>query len=124
MLKKERRNFGRDSAVYAYWVKQIGDPDRDAERIAAISPITHTDRVKSPILLVHGDEDDIVPYEQSVAMKRALERSGRPTQLITLEDEGHSGWSDENQATVLSAIGQFLRANIGPGFKPGVETGR
>jgi len=124
MLKMERRIVGKDSAVYAYWVKQIGDPDRDAEGIAAISPITHTDRVKAPILLVHGDDDDIVPYEQSVAMKRALERSGRPTQLITLEDEGHSGWSDENQAAVLSAIGQFLRANIGPGFKPGVESGR
>ena len=115
-LKSRRKAYGEESAVYAYWMRQIGDPRRDAQRIAAVSPALHVDRVKAPILLVHGDADEIVPYQASVEMKKRLDKSGRPTQLITLEDEGHSGWTADNERLVMNAIGEFLKAKIGPGF--------
>ena len=65
---------------------------------------------------MHGDADEIVPYSQSVEMKKLLDKSGRQTELITLEDEGHSGWSNENEQRVLEAVGKFLQSNLGPGF--------
>ncbi len=51
-------------------------------------------------------------------MKKLLDKSGRPTQLITLEDEGHSGWTDDNERLVMNAIGEFLKEKIGPGYTP------
>ncbi|HEU4589802.1 MAG TPA: S9 family peptidase [Steroidobacteraceae bacterium] len=117
-LKSRRQRFGSDSELYQYWMKLIGDPERDAERIAAVSPTLHIDRIKAPILLAHGDADTIVPYGQSMKLKKLLDKSGRKTRLITLEDEGHSGWSPENERLVLEAVGQFLLANIGAGFDP------
>ena len=117
-LKSRRKAYGEESDVYAYWLGQIGDPKRDATRIAAVSPALHVDRVKAPILLVHGDADEIVPYQASMEMKKLLDKSGRPTQLITLEDEGHSGWTDANERLVMNAIGEFLKAKIGPGYTP------
>jgi dienelactone hydrolase len=119
-LKSRRQRFGTDSELYEYWMKQIGDPERDAERIAAVSPTQHIDRIKAPILLAHGDADVIVPYMQSMKLKKLLDKSGRKTELITLEDEGHGGWSLENERRVLEAVGQFLLSNLGDGFTPAV----
>jgi dipeptidyl aminopeptidase/acylaminoacyl peptidase len=115
-LKSRRKKFGSDSDLYLYWMKQIGNPERDAERIAAVTPSLHIDRIKAPILLAHGDTDGIVPYAQSLEMKKLLDKAGRKTELITLEDEGHSGWSTENEQRVLEAVGKFLQSNLGAGF--------
>lgn len=121
-LTSRRQRFGADSELYAYWMKQIGDPERDAERIAAVSPAQHIDRIKAPILLAHGDADLIVPYMQSMKLKKLLDKSGRKTELITLEDEGHNDWSPENERRVLDAVGRFLLSNLGEGFTAAVAT--
>ena len=71
-------------------------------------------KIKIPVLLIHGTEDFVVPIGQSRAMKKALERSGRKTELIELEKEGHSYWS-HNDMYALSAIDEFLWKNLGPG---------
>lgn len=120
-LKSRRRKFGADSEVYAYWMRTIGDPKADSERIAATSPALHVDRIQAPILLIHGDADDIVPYEQSKLMKKVLDKSGRKTELITLEDEGHSYWSSEHERQTLEATGRFLVEHLGAGFGQSVE---
>jgi dipeptidyl aminopeptidase/acylaminoacyl peptidase len=121
-LKTRRNLHGKKSELYSYWMKQIGDPDKDAERIAAVSPARHVDRIKAPILLVHGDADEIVPFAQSVQMKKLLDKSGRETELIELEDEGHSEWSEEDERQVLTAVADFLQARIGPGYQAHQET--
>jgi len=42
-----------------------------------------------PTLLLHGDNDTDVPYEQSVLMARELERRGVQHELVTLTGRGH-----------------------------------
>ena len=42
-----------------------------------------------PTLLLHGDKDTDVPYEQSVLMAEALKRHGVEHQLITMTNRGH-----------------------------------
>jgi dipeptidyl aminopeptidase/acylaminoacyl peptidase len=122
-LKTRRRMHGADSELYSYWMKQIGDPERDAQRIAAVSPITMVQQIKAPILLVHGDADRIVPHAQSLRMKKQLDKSGRNTQLISLEDEGHSDWSEESERRVMTALDAFVRKHIGAGFAAPGEHG-
>jgi len=119
-----RKKHGADSELYSYWMKQIGDPERDAERIAAVSPALHVDRVKAPILLVHGDADEIVPYAQSQELKKLLDKSGRKTQLITLEDEGTRAGRKKTKRLVLNALGDFLLTKIGPGYGIDRETSK
>jgi len=111
-----KRNWGSDSEGYTYWLKAIGDPDKDEARLREVSPLSQAARIKIPILLIHGSEDYIVPIAQSKAKKKALDKGGRPTALITLKGEGHSYWSAENQKLVLTAVDKFLWKNLGPGF--------
>lgn len=114
-LNWRRKKHGADSELYAYWKRQIGDPDADVARITAVSPARQVDRIKAPILLIHGDADDVVPISQSKDMKARLDKSGRHTQLIKLKDEGHSDWSEESLRLTMTTIRDFLNAHIGPG---------
>lgn len=53
------------------------------------SPVTHVSRKAPPVLLAHGDADDTVPYDQSVAFERALRDTGVPVSLLRVEGGVH-----------------------------------
>lgn len=115
-VRWKKKKYGTDSDVFAHFVKAIGDPDKDAEYIQAVSPTAHIDAIKIPVLLIHGDEDESVPFSQSEHMQELLQKSGRKTQLLRLEKEGHGGFAPETSKVVLSTIGRFLWENLGPGY--------
>lgn len=110
-----KREWGADSEGYTYWLTSIGDPKRDAAQLAATSPARRAADIRIPVLLIHGDEDGIVPLSQSIAMQKALGKAGRKAELITLVDEGHSRWSAESERRALIGIDRFLWEHLGPG---------
>jgi dipeptidyl aminopeptidase/acylaminoacyl peptidase len=115
-----KRNWGSDSDGYTYWLKAIGDPDVDEQKLREVSPARLVDRIKVPVLLIHGTDDYVVPIAQSRAMKKALDQAKMTTELVELEGEGHSGWSDDNEKLALATIDAFLWQHLGPGH--GVTT--
>ena len=110
-----KRRWGADSDGYTYWLEAIGDPEKVGPQLEATSPVRLAASIRAPLLLIHGTEDGIVPLDQSVDMKKALDKRGRPTELLKLKDEGHSGWSDRNEKQALAAIDRFLWQHLGPG---------
>ena len=56
---------------------------------AARSPLHAADRVEAPVILFQGDEDKVVPPEQSEAMHAALRARGVATALVVFEGEQH-----------------------------------
>ena len=65
-----------------------GTPD-DEKVYNAASPIVHVSRSSPPVLLLHGDSDDTVPYQQSVAMEAALRRVNVAVKLLRVTDGEH-----------------------------------
>ncbi|MBZ5582148.1 MAG: alpha/beta hydrolase [Acidobacteriia bacterium] len=63
-------------------------------KLRAISPIAAVHKGMPPFLCIHGDKDDQVSYEQSLAMADAMRQVGAACELITVEGGGHgmSGW--------------------------------
>lgn len=112
MMRWERTESGAGSDTYEYWLKSIGDPGEQGAELQAVSPIRHAADWRPPLLLIHGDRDDVVPIEQSRAMERALRRAGKPVRLIELENEGHSNWSSRNETRVLSELQRFLGEHL------------
>ncbi|MGD9597881.1 MAG: alpha/beta fold hydrolase [Steroidobacteraceae bacterium] len=105
-----KREDGADSESYRYWVKLIGDRKKDSASVKAASPRLRAAEIKVPVLLVHGVDDATVPIEQSRLMKAALEKLGKPVQLIEVAGEGHSGWSVENDVRYVEAAIKFLES--------------
>jgi dipeptidyl aminopeptidase/acylaminoacyl peptidase len=62
------------------------DPDGLFRRF---SPITYVNRVKTPTLIIHGEEDGDVPVEQSYLFYRALNDLGVETELVIYPREPH-----------------------------------
>jgi len=113
-LMKWEKHFGRDSPRFAYWMKSIGDPEADRTPLAAKSPIAWVRDWTTPLLLVHGDSDQIVPVEQSRKMQRALTAAGKPVRYLEVKDMGHGPSSDEEITKVLGAVDAFLALYLGP----------
>lgn len=115
ILQTERREEGRRSTTYAYWLSLIGDPVADAADLRAVSPALLADRVQAPILLMHGTADTTVQINQSEMMRDALQRAGKPVEFIQFEREGHSWiyWNQTNRLRLFAETDRFLGAHIG-----------
>ncbi|HYW80732.1 MAG TPA: alpha/beta hydrolase [Thermoguttaceae bacterium] len=63
--------------------------------IQLTSPITHVDDQSAPILLIHSDDDPVVPYQMSVDLKAKYEAKGVRAELVTIERGGHAFWNSQ-----------------------------
>jgi dipeptidyl aminopeptidase/acylaminoacyl peptidase len=66
-----------------------GNPWENLNLLHQWSPITHANKCKTPLLLLHGTSDMTCPITQSEEMFRALKRHNVPTKLIRYVGEGH-----------------------------------
>jgi dipeptidyl aminopeptidase/acylaminoacyl peptidase len=66
-------------------------PDAEAAVKLALesSPIAAVDRWKSPVLLIHGDDDRNVPFDQTVDLVARLRARAVPLEQMILPDEIH-----------------------------------
>lgn len=71
----------------------ISDEKRIRKLLAEYSPITHVSADDPPMLIVHGDADEVVPLRQASAMVEKLTSVGVDAKLVVAEGKGH-GWGD------------------------------
>ena len=116
------RHFGADSLVYKYWLKSMGDPQTDVDRLISRSPVTYAKTWTTPLLLIHGDKDDIVDVAQSRILDRALEAEHKPVRYIEIKKMGHGPGTDEETTRVLSEIESFLAEHLRSAQTPAPTT--
>jgi dipeptidyl aminopeptidase/acylaminoacyl peptidase len=91
---------------------EYGSLENDRDFLEEISPINKVERIRAPLLVIHGANDPRVPIgeaEQMVARLRAL---GRTVEFIRLEDEGHQIAKMKNKLTVFPTAVRFLRQHL------------
>ncbi|MFR0357364.1 serine hydrolase [Streptomyces sediminimaris] len=66
-----------------------GPPWARRERYAAMSPLTHVDRVRTPTLVFHGTDDLVCPVGQASQWHTALRERDVPTQLVLYPGGSH-----------------------------------
>lgn len=116
-LEFSRREDGAQSVAYNYWLKSIGDPQRDRDKLREVSPRHRIDEIRAPVLMIHGVEDEVVSIEQSRDMAKALARAGKPHQFVELPGFGHNDWDRETNERVLGMVVNFVFEHFG-GRKP------
>jgi len=84
----------------------------NAEEIARrVSPLTYVRAGLPPILTIHGDKDDVVPYSHATRLHEALDKVKVPNQLLTIEGGGHGGFTQEQFVKSYETIWSFLKQN-------------
>ncbi|QBF84778.1 S9 family peptidase [Shewanella maritima] len=53
------------------------------------SPVFYADRIETPMMIMFGDKDDAVPWEQGVEMYLAMRRAGKDVVFLQYQDEPH-----------------------------------
>jgi acetyl esterase/lipase len=69
------------------------------DNIVQASPLTHVTSDDPPFLLIHGDHDELVPYEQSQLMYDRLVQMNVPAQLVIVKNATHSFTAPEGTLT-------------------------
>src|SRR5207248_5111159 len=65
---------------------EYGSLENDREFLEAISPIKHVDRIRAPLLVMHGANDPRVPIGEAEQMVSRLRALGRTVEFLRFED--------------------------------------
>ncbi|MFE0145516.1 alpha/beta hydrolase family protein [Nonomuraea sp. NPDC059007] len=96
----------------AHFLRRVGDPDDDAGRLRARSPLTHAAGCHTPVLLVHGRDDPLVPFTHATTMAAALAEHRRPHHCLVLSGEGHGITSPANRIRLARVVGRQLAYHL------------
>jgi acetyl esterase/lipase len=94
------KNYARE------WFGSMSNADQLAKQV---SPINYVRRGLPPIITIHGENDDVAPYNHSVRLHAALDKAGVPNQLVTIRGRKHGGFNRDEMVSSYTAIREFLR---------------
>ncbi len=96
-------DVSREALLLGATPESVPDLAREA------SPLTHAHAGAPPVLLMHGEDDDLVPPSQSVRLAEALRAVGAPVELHLVPGARHR-WEGTDPAAVVATSVKFLRA--------------
>jgi dipeptidyl aminopeptidase/acylaminoacyl peptidase len=98
---------------------RIGKPLFDAPvTFIENSPVFHAKRVTTPLLIIHNDQDDAVPWYQGIELFLALRRNGKEAYLFNYNGEFHGLRRRHNQRDWAVRMQQFFDHHLKGGPKP------
>jgi dipeptidyl aminopeptidase/acylaminoacyl peptidase len=105
MFNTDYRESGENRMLRRSLLEELG-PRSGFE---AASPRRFAAQADAPILLIHGREDTVVPYEQSAKMADALRDAGKPYRMVDLGEEDHWLSRSTTRLQMLEATMAFVQ---------------
>jgi dipeptidyl aminopeptidase/acylaminoacyl peptidase len=97
----------------AEWRYEPTDRDSAAAVAWRSSPVASIATWKSPVLLIHGDDDRNVRFSTTVDLARRLSTTGVPFEVIVIPDDTHHMMRHANWLLVDRATAQFFMKRLG-----------
>ncbi|WP_166652162.1 S9 family peptidase [Roseateles toxinivorans] len=92
----------------------VGDVEKDAAMLTAVSPLAQAQRIKGPLLLAFGEDDRRVPIAHGERLREALRAAGRPPEWVSYANEGHSWRLLATQIDFARRVELFLGKHLKP----------
>jgi acetyl esterase/lipase len=89
-----------------------GTPTSNPTIYQQSSPINFVNAQSPPTIILHGEEDDLVPVAQSTALAARLQTSGVTHQTVIYPGMGHEIWPAATMNDAFNKIQVFLKANV------------
>lgn len=83
------------------------------EALAAVSPNRLANRIKVPVFLAAGGEDEIAPIQHTEMMEKALRAANVPVEAIYYPTEGHGFYKTENEREYYGKLLTFFQRHLG-----------
>ncbi len=95
----------------SYWEGRV--PESDAAEYAADSPSVHAEKIRSPLLLIHGAKDDS-PLSIVSIFRDKVAATGTPVELISFKEEGHGLVSPSSHMAAAQAQIRWFQRYLAP----------
>jgi dipeptidyl aminopeptidase/acylaminoacyl peptidase len=95
-------------------ITKYGDPFADADLLRELSPIHRIDRLRAPLLVVHGAHDTNVPLGQAQQLVAALARRGAAHDFLLFPDEGHELFGTANRVIFVRRVVDWISRHLRP----------
>ena len=91
---------------------EYGDPKTQRQLLRDLSPIHKLDRVRTPLMVMHGANDTNVPLVEAEQIVDTLRQRGVDVEFVLFPDEGH-GWRKEaNRVKSTIELTRFFREHL------------
>lgn len=91
---------------------EYGSLEKDRRLFRRISPIHRIDKIRAPLLVIHGANDPRVPVSEAEQIVDGLKKLGRHVEYIRFEDEGHGIAKIKNRVRANTTIEDFLERTL------------
>jgi len=99
-----------DSGVF--WEREIGDPYRQPELYMRHSPAANVAEIKTPMLVIHGEQDFRVPISEALKLWTDLHRHGVEARFLYFPDENHWILKPQNSRVWYATVVAFLNEHV------------
>ncbi len=106
----DREDIRRNKSTLNFFVKSIG---QDPVVLTRDSPALHAEKLNLPIMLAHGEDDDITPLKQAEVMHTALNKAGKAHEWMVVPNEGHGFHAEKNRIAFYEKLEAFLAKHLG-----------
>jgi len=122
---REEKYDQYDSPAYGYFLRYLGDPKKEPEKFDAFAPVRHVDRVRVPVFVAHGKDDNVAEITQSKRLVSELEKHHVPFEKLFVSGEGHGMGHLKNEVELYGRIEVFLAKNLmaAPAAAPAAASG-
>ncbi len=95
-----------------YREAEYGSLDKHRDVLVQLSPASHVDKIRAPLMVVHGANDIRVPVYEAEQLVQRLRELGREAKALILPDEGHVITKVENRVKVYTEVIKFILQHI------------
>ncbi|TQV73800.1 S9 family peptidase [Aliikangiella marina] len=106
------RSLVKSSRFYTNYEITKSQLGSDYDELWDTSPLKHVDKIKVPILLIHGEKDRVVRKKQSEDLYDELIDANKEVTYIELENGDHYLSNSKNRLEAFSAIESFLAKHL------------
>ncbi len=93
---------------WPYATHWLGNAPQREDLARRVSPLTYVRTGVPPVITVHGDADDTVPYTHAVRLHDALKKVGVANNLVTIPKGGHAQFPPPEWRRGFAEIHAFL----------------
>lgn len=101
-LKRKKNDF-----AYDFWEVALGS--KDAEYLENISPIEYVENITKPLLILHGEKDEIIDVKHAEIMNKALSRKNKDVNLEIFPYDGHNFENENSLGDLLDFAELFFK---------------
>jgi dipeptidyl aminopeptidase/acylaminoacyl peptidase len=94
---------------------EYGSLERDRKFLESISPIHKAEKIRAPLMVIHGKNDPRVPVGEAEQIVESVRKHGGIVEYLLYEDEGHGLAKLKNRLDAYPKIAAFLDEHLAEG---------